>query len=76
MKHIFREHNQEADHWANLGAEGQRKITAEKGNSTENWKVVRGFGDGSIKTNGGSGCGVLTKGVHGGKWITISKIAV
>ena len=26
VKHIFREHNQEADYWANLGAEGQRKI--------------------------------------------------
>ena len=24
-KHIFQEHNQEADHWANLGAEGHRK---------------------------------------------------
>ena len=26
VKHIFREHNQEADHWDNLGAEGQRKL--------------------------------------------------
>ena len=25
-KHIFGEQNQEADHWANLAAEGQRKI--------------------------------------------------
>ena len=25
VKHIFREHSQEADHWANLGAEAQRK---------------------------------------------------
>ena len=26
VKHIFRKHNQEADHWANGGADGQRKI--------------------------------------------------
>ena len=25
MKHIFREHNQEADHLANLGTEGQQR---------------------------------------------------
>ena len=42
-KHIFREHNQEAEHLANLGAEGQRKITVEKGNDTEHWKAVCGF---------------------------------
>ena len=26
VKHVYREHNQEADHWANIGAQGQRKI--------------------------------------------------
>ena len=52
VKHIFREHNQEADHWANLGAEGQRTIISDKGNSTERWKTVRGFWDGSSKING------------------------
>ena len=26
MKHIYREHNQEADHWADIGAQGRRKI--------------------------------------------------
>ena len=36
VKHIFREHNQEADHWANLCAEGQRKIVVDKGNNNEN----------------------------------------
>ena len=29
-KHSFREHNQEADHWANLGAEGQRKTNVDR----------------------------------------------
>ena len=24
VKHIFREHNQEADHWVNIGAKGQK----------------------------------------------------
>ena len=27
VKHIFREHNQESHHLANLGTEGQRKVT-------------------------------------------------
>ena len=56
VKHIFREH-----HLANLGAERQRKITVEKGDNTENWKAVRGFWDGSKKTDGKSGCGVVIK---------------
>ena len=41
VKHIFRKHNQEADHLANLGAEGLRKITVEKENNTEKWRAVR-----------------------------------
>ena len=41
VRHVLREHNQEADHLANLGAEGQRQITVEKGDSTENWMAVR-----------------------------------
>ena len=68
VKHIFREHNQEADYLANLGA-GRKKIT-------QNWKAVRGFWDGSTKTDGRSGRGVVIKGVDWDKWITISKIAV
>ena len=76
VKHIFREHDQETDHLANLGVEEQRKITVEKGNNTENWKVVRGFWDGNQKTDGRSGCGVVIKGVDRDQWITISKIAV
>ena len=26
VKHVFREHNQEAGHWADVGSEGQRKM--------------------------------------------------
>ena len=52
VKHISREHKQEADHLANLGAKGQRKITVEKGDNTENWKEVRRFLDGTKKTDG------------------------
>ena len=59
----------EADHLANLGAEGQ-KIIVDKGNNTERWKAVKGVWDGSSKNNGKSCCGVRDK------WITISKIAV
>ena len=35
VKHIFREHTQEAHHLTNLGAEGQRKITVDKGDNAE-----------------------------------------
>ena len=40
VKHIFREHNQEADHLASLGADGMRRITVEKGATNETWKAV------------------------------------
>ena len=60
--------NQEADHVANLGAEGQRKITVEKGNNTENLKAVRGFRDDSKKTDGQSGSGVVSKRLDRDKW--------
>ena len=76
VKHIFREHNQEADHLANLGAEGQRKVTVERGNNTENWKAVRGFCDDSTKKDGRSVSGVVIKGMDRDKVITISEIAV
>ena len=64
------------DHWANLGAEGERKFVVHKGNNNESWKAVKGFLDGSSKNNGRSGCGVVIKGAGKGKWITIGKIAV
>ena len=35
MTHIFREHNQEADHIVNLGAEGGSKVTVETVKNTE-----------------------------------------
>ena len=41
VKHVFREHNQEADHLANLGAEDQGKVSVETQDDTENWKGVR-----------------------------------
>ena len=75
VKHVFREHNQEADQWANLGAEEQRTTAVDKGSNTERWKAVQGFWDGSSTNNGRSRCGVVIKGVDKDKWITISKIA-
>ena len=76
VKHIFRERNQEADHWANLGAQGQRNIIIDRSNNTETWKAVKGFWDGSSENNGRSGCGVLIIGVDRDKWTTIRKVAV
>ena len=43
VKHIFRGHNQEADHLAKMGADGMKKITVEKDGNDERWKEVRGF---------------------------------
>ena len=57
VKHVYREHGQEADHWANIGAKGQRKKVLDRRDNSETWKAVRGFGDGSFKHNGKSGCG-------------------
>ena len=61
VKHIFREHN-EADHWANVGAEGQRKVVVDRKSNAATWKAVKGFWDGSCKDDGKSGCGVAIKG--------------
>ena len=79
MKHVYREHNQEADHWANSGAQGQRKIvldTCDKCDNSETWKAVKGPWDGRIKKQCKSVCGVVIKGVDRERWVTISKIAV
>ena len=40
----------EADHLANLGADGMQKITIEKGGNNQRWKAVREFWDGSKET--------------------------
>ena len=61
VEYIFWEHNQEADHWAKLGAEGQRKIIVDRSNNTQAWNAVKGLWDGSFKNNGRSGCGVVIK---------------
>ena len=76
VKHIYREHNQGADHWANIGARGQRKMVLDRCDNSETWKTVKGFWDGSFKDNGDSGCDAVIKGVNRGRRVTISKIAV
>ena len=35
VNHIFREHSKEADHWANVGAIGEKEIVVDKGSNTE-----------------------------------------
>ena len=49
VKHIFNEHDQEADHLTSLGADGTRKTTVVKGGNHERWKAVREFWGGSKK---------------------------
>ena len=73
VKHISREYSQDAHHLANPGAKEQRKITIEKGDNSETWQAVGGFWDGSTKTCGRSGCGVVIKGVDKEKWIRTCK---
>ena len=70
LQHTFREHNQEADHLANLRTEGKVKTT-EGVKHTEEWKAVRGCWDGG-KTDGGR----CQSRPQDEKWITIRKIAV
>ena len=76
VKHTFREHNKEADHWANVGAEGQRKTVIDRNSDADTWKASKGFWDGSCKESGKSGCGVVIKGFAREEWVTNSKIAV
>ena len=40
MKHVYGEHNQEADHWVNIGAQGQ-KIVLDRRHNSEMWKAVK-----------------------------------
>ena len=76
VQRFFRKHDQEADHWANLGAEGQRKLLDTMEIILKHGRRCEACGDGSSKISGRSGCGVAIKGVDRKKWIAISKIAV
>ena len=76
VNHVYREHNQEADHWANVATQGNRKIVMDRRDATTTWKAIRGFWDGSFKNNGRNECGIVIKGVDREKWVTISKTAV
>ena len=59
VKHIYREHNQEADHGTDIGAQGRRKIDVFRKDVPTTWKAIRGFLDGSFKDDGRSGCGIV-----------------
>ena len=63
VKHIFREHHREADHWANLAGDGDEGRHREQRSNSEEWKAVRGFQDGSKRKAGGSGRGIVINGV-------------
>ena len=68
MKHVYRVHNQEADHGANIRAKGGRKNDIKRKDAPTTWKAIRGFWDGSFKDDGRSGCGIVIKGVDREKW--------
>ena len=64
VKHIFRKHNQGADHLANVVTEEQReeRNTIERVKNTEEWNAVV-IGMVAKKENGRSDCGVAIKAV-------------
>ena len=55
VTHVFREHNQEAGHWADVGGEEQRKNVIDTRDNSESRKAVEGFLDGTSEDNGKSG---------------------
>ena len=76
VQHVYREHNQEADRWATIGAKSRRIRVIDKRDDSTTKKAIRGFWDGSNKDNGRSGCGIVNEGVDRERWVTISKIAI
>ena len=60
VKHISKEHNQEADHLANLGTEEQRKITSEECRRMESKQYVV-IGMAAKNKMAGFGCRVVIK---------------
>ena len=47
VKHIHREHHQEADHMAKWGAEGDMNVIVEGFRTMKAWQTIRGKWDGS-----------------------------
>ena len=52
VEHVYRDHYQEAGHWADTGAQGRRKIDICRKEAPASWKAIRGFWDGSFKDDG------------------------
>ena len=76
VNHVYREHNEEADQWANIGTQGRRKIVIDRRDDPTTWKAIRGVWDGSFKDNGRSGCGIVIKGFDMERCVTIIQLAV
>ena len=68
---MFTMNDQEADHWANIGAQGKKKRLVDRRGNSETWKAVTRFWDGSFKDKGRSGCGMVIKGVDGDSKIQV-----
>ena len=68
-----KEHNQETEREANLGAQRRRKIVIDRRGEFTVWKAIMGFWTGSFKDSGRSGCGVIT-GVDRENWWQLEKL--
>ena len=75
VKHVYREHNQEADHWAKIGAQGHWNVAFDRCDNSETWKAVKGFSDGSLNERQWKmWMWCVIKVFDRGRWVTISKI--
>ena len=59
VEHIYGDHNQEADHMADWGAKAVTKVTVESLTNSEKLNSTRGYWDGSTKSNGSNGGGIV-----------------
>ena len=76
LKHIHRERDQEAAHWADIGAKGRRKNDICRKDAATKCKAIRCFWDGSFKDDGWNSCGIVINVADREKRVTICKIAV
>ena len=61
MKHNYREHNQEADHWVDIGAQGKRKLKSTEKIVQRHGIRYEAFGMESFKDDGKSAVETLSK---------------
>ena len=72
VRYIFREHNQEADHWANVGVKGEKKLLLTEVIIQRHGRQSKDFGIAVAR----SGCGAVSKGCAREERVTTTENAV